>query len=189
MSRAKRNQHDPRQQPLPTWVTGMIREEVDLLDAIQLPPLPQRISRRNNVTGNNNTIPDLFDNNNTSGSQNDPTTVHSSGSSNTINDPTNTINDPTNTINNPTNDTARSMDTTTSAPITPANTVIATFGTSNTNTVPTNTFTNAISNISTYKESFIHQLLGTQGRVTNPISNNPIYIPKVGFMEHWDFRT
>ena len=160
MSRAKRNRHDPRQQPLPTWVTGITREEVDLLDAIQLPPLSQRTSRRNNATGNNNTIPDPFDNN-TSGSQNDPTTVQSSGSSNTINDPTNIINDPTNTINNPTNDTARSMDITTSAPITLTNTVTATFGTSNTNTVPTNTFANVISNISTYKESLIHQLLGT----------------------------
>ena len=139
----------------------MTQEEYKLFDFdnIHLPPLTQRPYP--GATGNNNTIPDPSNNNNTSSSHNDATTIHPSGSSDSI--------------NHPTDNTDRSMDTTTT-PTIPTNTITMTTGTSNTNTAPTNTFANIISNLSNYKENLIHQLLGTQGPATNTISNNISYI-------------
>ena len=132
----------------------MTQEEFDQLDYdnLQLPPLPQRPSRRNSTADNNNdTTSDPSNNNRT---RNTHTTVDPSSSSSAI--------------NNPTDITDRNMDTTTSTPTTPTNTTTTTMATSENN----NAYDNMIANMNSYKDNLIHQLLGTQGRAATSIVNN-----------------
>ena len=184
MSRSKKsNRLDPRvvaSQPLPAWVTSMSRKEYDLLDLdhMDLPPLPQRTSRRNNnITPDPTTSRDPPSNtNDTSGSHSNPATAQPSEVSNTI------------TNLNPNTDTSSGMDTTASAVgtiTTSTNTMATTASTIlEVTTAPVTTFTNVISNMTNYKENLIHQLLGTQGRAATTIQDkNSIFTVEIYVLE------
>ena len=160
MSRLKKtNKLDPRitaSQPSSTWATKL----TELLDTdnLELPPLPQRVSRRNNPTGNSPT-----DNNNNPSNNTDTVTNIIHNSSNPPSGSSIITNNPTETV------VTTNMDTTTGINTIPTTAITIS---TNTNTRPTSEFSNVISNISSYKENLIHQLLGTQGRATTTLSNN-----------------